>query len=170
MNITATTERQLTVRWSDPAELEAAGLEMSGLEFWRAIAAEELPPPPIAKLMGFAEIAEVDEGRVSFAGTPSEAVYNPIGVVHGGYASTLLDSAVGCAVHTTLPPGTGYTTLELKVNFVRPITARTGRVLATGTVIHRGGKVATAEGRLVEEATGKLLAHATTTCLILRPE
>ena len=164
------TDRELTVSSSDPLALAAAGLEMQGIDFWRAIAAGELPPPPIAKLMGFAEIAEVEEGRVAFACTPTEAHYNPIGVVHGGLAMTLLDSAMGCAVHTTLPARTGYTTLEVKTNFVRAIRADTGRMLAHSEVIHRGGRVATAEGRLVQEATGTLLAHASTTCLILPPE
>jgi uncharacterized protein (TIGR00369 family) len=88
------------------------------------------------------------------------------GTVHGGLAATLLDSAMGCAVHSTLPDGSGYTTLELKVNYTRPITVATGRILCEGTVVHRGGRVATAEGRLWAERSGKLLAHGTTTCLI----
>jgi uncharacterized protein (TIGR00369 family) len=134
------------------------------------MAAGELPPPPIAKLMGFAAIAQVEEGRVTFVCTPSGAHYNPIGLVHGGLAMTLLDSAMGCAVHTTLAARTGYTTLEVKTNFVRAIRADGGRVLAHGEVVHRGSRVATAEGRLVQEATGRLLAHASTTCLILPAE
>jgi uncharacterized protein (TIGR00369 family) len=92
--------------------------------------------------------------------------YNPIGLVHGGFAATLLDSAMGCAVQTIVPAGSGYTTLEIKVNFSRPMTRDTGRVLAEGVVVHGGRTVATAEGRLVAENSGKLLAHATTTCLI----
>jgi uncharacterized protein (TIGR00369 family) len=87
--------------------------------------------------------------------------------VHGGLAATLLDSAMGCAVHSTLPAGKGYTTLELKVNFTRPITSDTGRIVCEGTVVHRGGRVATAEGRVIAERSGKLLAHGTATCLIL---
>jgi uncharacterized protein (TIGR00369 family) len=101
-----------------------------------------------------------------FAVTPEEFHYNPIGVVHGGLAATLLDSAMGCAVHSTLPAGTGYTTLEVKVNFARAITRATGRVLCEGTLIHAGRTVATAEGRVFAEDTGKLLAHGTTTCLL----
>jgi len=97
---------------------------------------------------------------------PGEQHYNPIGVVHGGLAMTLLDSAMGCSVHTRLPAGKGYTTLEAKVNLVRAITIRTGTLRATGRVIHLGGKTATAEGRL-EDADGKLYAHGTTTCIVL---
>jgi uncharacterized protein (TIGR00369 family) len=138
---------------------------VTGLELLHAIASGEAPGAPIAELMGF-EPVEAEEGRVLFAGTPGPQHYNPIGSVHGGFAATLLDSALGCAVHTTLPEATGYTTLELKVNFTRPITADTGRVLCEGTVVHRGGRVATAEARLWAESSGKLLAHGTTTCLI----
>jgi uncharacterized protein (TIGR00369 family) len=139
---------------------------VTGLEVLQAIAAGELPGAPIAELLGFEPI-EAEEGRVVFAAVPDQKHYNPIGTVHGGLAATLLDSAMGCAVHSTLPAGTGYTTLELKVNFTRPITAETGRILCEGTVVHRGGRVATAEGRVYAEADGKLLAHGTTTCLIL---
>jgi uncharacterized protein (TIGR00369 family) len=120
---------------------------------------------PIGKLMGFRPV-ELEEGRVRFEAVPRREHYNPIGSVHGGLAATLLDTAMGCAVHSTLPDATGYTTLELKVNFTRPITVDTGRVLCEGTLVHRGGRVATAEGRLWAEASGKLLAHGTTTCLI----
>jgi uncharacterized protein (TIGR00369 family) len=139
---------------------------VTGLQVLQAIAAGELPGAPIAELLGF-EPVEAEEGRVVFAAVPEARHYNPIGTVHGGLAATLLDSAMGCAVHSTLPAGTGYTTLELKVNFTRPITTETGRILCEGTVVHRGGRVATAEGRVYAEADGKLLAHGTTTCLIL---
>jgi len=138
---------------------------MTGLELLQAIASGDAPGAPIAELMGF-EPVEAEEGRVVFAGTPEARHYNPIGSVHGGFAATLLDSAMGCAVHSALPEATGYTTLELKVNYTRPITVDTGRVLCEGTVVHRGGRVATAEGRLWAERSGKLLAHGTTTCLI----
>jgi uncharacterized protein (TIGR00369 family) len=141
---------------------------VTGLEFLRAIAAGELPGAPIADLLGFAPV-EAEEGRVVFAAVPDQQHYNPIGTVHGGLAATLLDSAMGCAVHSTLPAGVRYTTLELKVNFVRPITSETGRILCEGTLVHRGGRVATAEGRVFAEADGTLLAHGTTTCLILSP-
>jgi len=139
-----------------------------GLEVMRAMGTGDLPLPPISSLIGMEGVA-VEEGEVVFACTPHEWMYNPIGSVHGGIALTLLDSAMGCAVHTTLPAGTGYTSLEVKLNFVRGISAGTGRMLATGTVVHRGRRVATAEGRLTAEADGRLLAHATTTCLVLAP-
>ena len=141
---------------------------MTGLEFLRAIAAGELPGAPIAELLGF-EAIEAEEGRVVFTAMPDHRHYNPIGTVHGGLAATLLDSAMGCAVHSTLPAGTGYTTLDLTIKFTRPITSETGRILCEGRIVHRGGRVATAEGRVVAEASGKLLAHGTTTCLILSP-
>jgi uncharacterized protein (TIGR00369 family) len=139
---------------------------MAGLDFLRAIQRGELPPPPIAQLIGF-EFVEIEEGRVSVAADAGEYLYNPIGVVHGGFAATLLDTAMACAVHSTLPAGVFYTTIELKVNYVRAVTVDAGRVRCDGSIIHGGRQVATAEGRLVEEATGRLLAHATTTCLIL---
>jgi uncharacterized protein (TIGR00369 family) len=141
---------------------------MSGLELLRAIAAGELPPAPIGELMGFQPV-EVEEGRVVFACVPEERHYNPIGSVHGGLAATLLDSAMGCAVHSTLPAGVGYTTLDITVNYTRAITADTGRILCEGTIVHRGGRVATAQGRVFAEEGGRLLAHGTTTCLIVSP-
>jgi uncharacterized protein (TIGR00369 family) len=159
-------QRTRTVTWEDPREAAARGLELDGLAYLRAMADGTVPPPPMALLMDFRPV-ELAEGRVVFAGEPGEHVYNPIGVVHGGFAMTLLDSATGCAVQSTLPAGTRYTSLETKVNFVRPITLDTGLVLCEGTVVHRGSRVATADGRLTAEATGKLLAHGTSTCLVL---
>jgi uncharacterized protein (TIGR00369 family) len=148
-----------------PQLLAERAREMDGLSFIRALMEGELPAPPIAELLGFSPV-EAGPGRVVFELVPGERHYNPIGSVHGGVAATLLDSAMGCAVQTTLPAGTGYTTLELKVNFVRGLTADTGPVRCEGEVVHRGSKIATAEGRIWEERTGKLVAHATTTCLI----
>ena len=139
--------------------------QLSGQEFLEAISRGDLPPAPMATLLGI-EPVEVSEGRAVFAGIPAEEHYNPMGSVHGGYAATILDSAMGCAVHTTLPAGSSYATLELSVNLVRPITADTGPVRAEGLVVHAGRHMATAEGRLIAERTGKLLAHGTTTCLI----
>jgi uncharacterized protein (TIGR00369 family) len=139
---------------------------LSGLEFLQKMAAGELPPPPIAALMGFG-LVELGEGFATFDVEPAEYHYNPIGVVHGGLAATLLDSAMGCAIHSTLPAGVGYTTLELKVNFIRALRGGMGRVRCEAKVIHVGGRTATAEGRVVDD-DGKLYAHATTTCLILR--
>ena len=139
---------------------------LSGLEAIQRIASGELPPPPIAQTLGFGGI-EVEHGRATFEVEPAEFHYNLIGVVHGGLALALLDSAMGCALHTTLPAGVGYTTLEVKANFVRPLTSTTGPVRCTGTVVHGGRTVATAEGRIVD-ADGKLYAHGTSTLLILR--
>jgi uncharacterized protein (TIGR00369 family) len=127
--------------------------------------AGRIAPPPIMRLMGF-RLAQVGEGLAVFECEPAEQHYNPIGVVHGGLAMTLLDSAMGCCVHTRLPAMVGYTTLEAKVNMVRPISAQTGTIRATGRVIHFGSRTATAEGRL-EDSQGKLLAHGSTTCIIL---
>jgi uncharacterized protein (TIGR00369 family) len=138
---------------------------MTGLEQMRAIAAGEIEQPPIARLLGF-EVIEVDEGRAVFAITPGEQHYNPIGVVHGGIAATLLDSAMGCAVHTTLAEGWTYGTLDLSARFVRPITAATGRILGEGTVVHRGRTAATTEARVWAEESGKLLAHGTGSALL----
>ena len=157
--------RSLTVEWSDPAAHANAGRTMAGIDFLRAIRDGKLPLPPIAQLMGF-RLTEVEPGHAVFEVTPGEQHYNPIGVVHGGLAMTLLDSAMGVCVHTKLPAGTGYTTLEAKTNLVRPITDKTGRLRAIGKVVHFGSRIATAEGRL-EDAAGKLYAHATTTCIVL---
>jgi len=139
-------------------------LSHDGLAFLKAMIAGELPAPPITETLGFT-LVEVENGRAVFVGTPEFHHYNPIGVVHGGFAATLLDSAVGCAVHSTLAKGEAYTTLELKLNLVRPLTDKTGMVRAEGRVLHRGRQVATAEGYL-RDGTGKLYAHATTTCMV----
>jgi len=137
---------------------------LSGLEFMQGILEGRFPPAPITAALKF-ELVEVERGRAVFAGTPEFGFYNPIGSVHGGYAATLLDSCMGCAVHTALPAGQAYTTLEFKINYVRAMTDQTGRVCAEGRVIHPGNRTATAEGHLYD-ARGKLLAHATTTCLV----
>ena len=157
--------RTLTVEWSDPTALANAGRTMAGIDFLRAMRDGKLPPPPIAQLMGF-RLTEVEPGHAVFEITPGEQHYNPIGVVHGGLAMTLLDSAMGVCIHTKLAAGTGYTTLEGKTNLVRAITDKTGRLRAIGRVVHFGNRIATAEGRL-EDAAGKLYAHATTTCIVL---
>lgn len=136
----------------------------TGLQFLQKMVDGELPRAPIGNLMGFVLI-EVENGRVLFQGTPGAEHYNPSGSVHGGYGATLLDSAVGCAVHSTLPAGMGYTTLELKVNYVRAMNDRTGPIRAEGKVIQAGRQIAIAEGRITD-ANGKLYATATTTCLI----
>ena len=138
---------------------------MSGLEVMQLIADGELPPPPIAALLGM-DVEEVGPGYATFGLVPDARMLNPIGSVHGGVAATLLDSCMGCAVHTTLEPGLGYTTAQLNVHYLRSMQPGMGRVRATGTVLHRGRKQATAEAKLVD-ADGRLLAHGTTTCLIL---
>ncbi len=161
-------DRTLTITWQDPAELAARAHGSSGIDFLRAIAAGELPRAPIQDLLGF-DLVEVDQGRVVFGAQPGEQHYNPIGMVHGGVAATLLDTVMGCAVHTLLPAGVGYTTLDISVRYQRAITVDTGTVVATGTVMHAGRRTATAEGRLVAEATGKLLASSTSTLLIVAP-
>lgn len=145
-----------------PPTKPMAGL--SGMEVLEAIFAGELPPPPIGETLDFLPIRMVP-GLAVFQGTPKRRHYNPLGTVHGGWFATLLDSAVGCAVHSTLSAGQGYTTLELKVNMVRPLTEAVPLVRAEGKVIHVGRQVGTAEGRIVG-ADGKLYAHATTTCII----
>ncbi len=160
-------QRSRTFSWHDPLETAARASSLSGVQYMTAIAEGTLPPPPIAQLMGFSLI-EVERGRAVFAFEPAEWMYNPIGSVHGGVAATLLDSCMGCAVHTTLDPGSAYTTTDLQVRYIRGMTAATGRVLAEGTVVHAGGRTATAEGRLFVEADGTLIAHASTGCVILR--
>ena len=157
--------RSLTVSWDDPHAAFASGRALAGIDYMKEMIAGRIAPPPIMRLMGF-RLVQVGEGLAVFECEPGEQHYNPIGVVHGGLAMTLLDSAMGCCVHTRLAAGVGYTTLEAKVNLVRAITAKTGTIRATGKVIHLGGKTATAEGRL-EDAAGKLFAHGTTTCIIL---
>jgi uncharacterized protein (TIGR00369 family) len=157
--------RTRTVTWQDPRALAEAGRGLAGLDFLRAIVSGKLPPPPIAVVLGF-DLVEVDTGRAVFEVVPGEHHYNPIGVVHGGLAMTLLDSCMGCAVQTHMPAGSGYTTLEAKTNLVRAITAETGKLRAIGRTVHVGKRMATAEGRL-EDAAGKLYAHATTTCMVL---
>jgi uncharacterized protein (TIGR00369 family) len=159
-------QRTRTFEWEDPVANAAQGRALSGIDFMRGIMDGTLPAPPIAKLMDF-DLAEVEDGRAVFTVEPAEFHYNPIGSVHGGLAATLIDSATGCAVQTTLPAGVGYTTLEFKTNFVRPMSRETGRVRCEGVVIHRGGTIATAEARLTADATGKLLAHGVATCAIL---
>jgi uncharacterized protein (TIGR00369 family) len=159
--------RSLTVTWEDPLAAFEQGRKKyaKAIDYLRAIRDGTLPPPPIGKLLSM-DLVEVEEGRAVFQLTPAEQHYNPIGVVHGGIALTMLDSAMSCAVQSMLPEGKGYTTLELKVNLVRPISMQTGTIRATGKVLHVGRQTGTAEGRL-EDAQGKLLAHGTTTCIVL---
>jgi uncharacterized protein (TIGR00369 family) len=160
--------RSKTITWADPAAL-AAGAGAPGLTFLQRIAHGELPPPPFAQLLGF-ELREVGLGRAVFAASPDEEHLNANGVIHGGIAAALLDSAMGCAVQTMLPAGTGMATIELKVNYTRPLLPGSGEVIAEGTVVHSGSTILTAEGRITSAKTGKLLAHATTTCMAIAAE
>jgi uncharacterized protein (TIGR00369 family) len=157
--------RTLTVSWNDPQALATAARSLPGLEFLRAIRDGRLPSPPMAELLGF-RLVEVDPGHAVFEVLPGERHYNPIGVVHGGLAMTLLDSAMGCAVQTQVPAGAAYATLEAKTNLTRAITSATGKLRAIGKLVHMGSRVATAEARLVD-GEGRLYAHATTTCMVL---
>jgi uncharacterized protein (TIGR00369 family) len=158
--------RSLTVTWEDPFAAFEEGKKLpTPIEYMRAIRDGKLPAPPIAKLLSMA-LVEVEAGKAVFELTPAEQHYNPIGVVHGGIAFTMLDSAMGCCVQTMLPAGKGYTTLEMKANLVRAITLKTGPIRATGKIVHLGRQAATAEGR-IEDAEGKLYAHGTSTCIVI---
>ncbi|KGM33344.1 PaaI family thioesterase [Inquilinus limosus] len=164
MDSTEPVLRERVVRWQDPRALAAAGRGMSGRDFLQALADGRLPPPPIADLVGFT-LTEIGDGRVVLTLEPDESHYNPIGSMHGGVIATVLDTVMGCAVHTTLPAGRGYTTLEIKVNYVRAVVAGAGPVQAIGRVIHAGRQTAVAEATLVD-GRDRVLAHASTTCLI----
>jgi uncharacterized protein (TIGR00369 family) len=157
--------RRKTVEWYDPLATAEAGRTLSGLDFLRAIRDGKLAPPPIASLMGF-RIVEVETGLVVFECEHDESVYNPIGVVHGGLVCTLVDSAVGCAVQTTLAAGVAYTSIDLNVSYLRPVTSGSGVLRATGRVTKPGRRVAYALGEVVDGA-GKLVATATTSCLVM---
>ncbi len=159
--------RTRTFSWQDPMASATLARERSGMEVLQAVIDGTLPPPPIAELLGMT-LVEVQAGRAVFAVQPAEWMYNPIGSVHGGIAATLLDSCMGCAIHSTLPAGVAYTTSDLQIRYSRGMTVDTGRVIAEGTVVHGGRRLATAEGRLTVEATGKLIAHATTGCILIR--
>lgn len=159
--------RERTYSWVDPKTYVEAAQGRSGLELFRYLLDHDVPPPPIAQTLGF-RLVEVDKGLAVFAIDPREYLYNPIGSVHGGVYATLLDSAAGCAVHTTLAEGVGYTSLDLAVKFLRGMSMDGGEVRAIGTVTHSGRRTALAEARMVDEK-GRLLATATSSCLILNP-
>lgn len=156
--------RSKTVTWYDPHEAAEQGRLLSGLEHLRAVRDQSLPAPPIAVLMGF-DLVSAEEGDVVFTCTPDESAYNPIGVVHGGLVCTLLDSVCGCAVQSMLPQGVGYTSLEIKVSYLRPVRADSGVLTAHGWVPRPGRRASFAEGD-VRTADGKLVATATSTCLV----
>ncbi|HTR15974.1 MAG TPA: PaaI family thioesterase [Acetobacteraceae bacterium] len=164
MTTMPTDGRQRLVTWDDPQATARAARGMAGLAFLRAVRDGILPPPPVAALLGF-DLTEVEEGRVVMRLPPGEHLFNPLGSVHGGMIATLLDSVMGCAVHTTLPLGRFYTTLEFKVNFLRAVTQQAGAVSGEGRVVQSGRQVAVAEASLTG-ADGKLYATASTTCLV----
>jgi uncharacterized protein (TIGR00369 family) len=139
--------------------------ELSGLEFFRQMMAGAIPPPPMVALLGL-RLTEAEAGRVVFVGTAREEFYNGMGVAHGGWAATLLDSALGCAINTTQPPGRSFTTLELKIYYTRPLRREVGEVRCEATVIHTGRRTAIAEARVVD-SDGKIYAHGTTTCIVV---
>jgi len=159
--------RQRTVTWQDPLVGAALARDLSGLDYLRAIAGGRIPPPPIASLLGM-NVISVEPGQVTFGLDVGEHLYNPIGSVHGGVFCTLLDSAMGCAVHSSLGRGQAYTTLELKVNIIKALTLNTPSVVATGQVVSAGRRVVTASGQITGP-DGTLYAHATTTCLVFEP-
>ncbi len=158
--------RSRTITWTDPAQSRFRGRGLTGYERLVAIQRGEIAPPPAATLLGL-HLDEVEPGRTVFSMLADELHENPMGTMHGGIVAVLVDTAMGCAVSSRLPANAGFTTLELKTNYVRAITQATGRVYAEGTVLHSGGRVATTEARVCD-SNGTLYAHATSTCLILR--
>ncbi|HEX7163525.1 MAG TPA: PaaI family thioesterase [Trebonia sp.] len=160
--------RERTFSWDDPVAIARAGAGLSGAEFLTAIAEGKIPPPPLMRALDF-DGSSFSEGRAVFRLTPREFHYNPLGTVHGGVFAALLDSACGCAVHTMLPVGVFYTSLDLSVKFLRPVTVATGPITAEGSVVHLGRRTALAEARITD-AAGKVYVTATSSCLLLRPE
>lgn len=152
----------------DPQAAAQRLTSMTGLEAMQSLIEGQHSVPSIGATLGFT-LAEVEDGKAVFVGEPSDRVFNPLGIVHGGWALTLVDSCTGCAAHTTLPAGVGYTSVETKVNFVRAITPATGQVRAEGRVVARGRTIMTAEGALTD-SKGKLLAPGASTLMVLRPE
>lgn len=159
-----TSQRHRVVEWEDPFIGVKAAPTMTGLEFLQAMIAGELPPPPIGKLIGM-NLVSVDVGSATFTCTPNESHYNPIGIVHGGLVCTLLDSAAGCALQSTLPAGFGYTSIEIKVNYLRPLHHDSSMLTCVGTLVKPGRRVAFAEAS-VTDAAGKVIATATSSLLV----
>lgn len=157
-----------TYTWADPEPIAKAALAHEGLDLMRRLVAGEIEPPPIAATLGF-RLVSVGEGTATFVGDPAAWQYNPIGSVHGGVVATLLDSATGCAVHTRLPLGMAYTSLDLSVKYLRRVTADSGPLTCTGEVLQLGRRTALAAARL-EDAQGRLVAHGTSSCLLFAVE
>jgi uncharacterized protein (TIGR00369 family) len=164
MTQTQPTARTRTYTWEDPGVSAAAMADHSGMEILKAISAGDIPPPPIMRTLGIDGV-EVEDGRMVFRLEPQEFHYNPLGTMHGGVLATLLDSAAGCAVHTTLPAGVGYTSLDLTTKFLRPVTLNSGTLRCEGTVLSRGSRIALAQAQILD-SKDRLVAHATSSCLI----
>jgi uncharacterized protein (TIGR00369 family) len=158
--------RSRTFTWSDPARVRLHLRGLDGYERLAAMQRGDASPPPAVAMLGL-ELDELERGRTVFSMTADEAYENPMGTMHGGVVATLVDTAMGCAVSSTLPADAGFTTLELSTNFVRAITQSTGRIYAEGRVVHAGGRVVTTEARVYDD-TDTLYAHAKSTCLVLR--
>ncbi|MCV7410733.1 aromatic compound degradation protein PaaI [Mycobacterium florentinum] len=157
-------EQSRTITWRDPMTTQATVASMSGLSYWQAVADGHLPPPPIGELMQMGIVA-VENGAITFSWTPDESMYNPLGLVHGGAVCTLLDTVAACALHTTLPQGVGYTSVEIKVNYLKAVTLDSGPLTAVGSVVKAGSRIGFAEGELTD-ANGNVVATASTTLLI----
>jgi len=158
--------RRRTVDWDDPAKLAARASTMSGLDYLRGMRDGAIPHPPISLLLDFL-VVEVEEGRVVFELKPAEYHYNPFSTVHGGVTCGVLDAATGCAVHSTLPAGVGYTSIDLKVNYLRPITIETGLLRCEGRIIQAGNRIALTEAEMIDKQ-GKLYAFGVSTCMVFR--
>src|ERR1700758_117373 len=158
------TEQSRLITWRDPITTQATVASMSGLAYWRAVIDGHLPPPPISELIRM-RVVDVENGSIAFSWTPDTSMYNPMGMVHGGAVCTLLDTATACAMHTTLPEGLGYTSVEIKVNYLKAVTVDSGPLTAVGTVVKAGSRIGFAEGK-VTDASGKLVATATSTLLV----
>ena len=157
-------DRTRVITWDDPAKTAGFAGRISGMDFFAKLLAGELPPPPVMATLGIT-LDAIEPGKAVFSMEPAEYHYNPIGVVHGGVLATLLDSCVGCAIQSALPAGVAYTTLEIKVNYLRATTTKTGRIRAEGTAIHVGRQAAVAEGRVLD-GQGRVLATCSTTCIV----
>jgi uncharacterized protein (TIGR00369 family) len=158
------TEQSRLITWRDPVTTTAAVASMSGLAYWRGVIDGHFPPPPIGEIIQM-RVVDVESGRVRFNCTPDASMYNPLGTVHGGAVCTLLDTVMACAMHTTLPEGVGYTSVEIKVNYLRAVTAASGPLTAVGTVVKAGSRIGFTEGK-VTDASGNLVATATSTLLV----
>jgi uncharacterized protein (TIGR00369 family) len=159
-------DRTRTITWDDPRLTTSAAEGKTGLELLRSILEGKTPPAPIQKTLGF-DLVAVEEGMARFRLVPGEQHYNPMSAVHGGVACTLLDSAMGCAVMSVMDATTGYATVDLSIHLTRPITEKTGPIVAEGRVLRRGSRLVTTEAKLTDEQ-GKLLAHATGACMLLQ--